>query len=193
MNAISELKNQIKVGAFKNKFRLLLTPPSVINLDSKVLDVVVQSFNSPAHEDNTYTAYFRGRKIAVRGERVYSNEFEMNILDDTNLTIRHILELWMDLVDGDSRSEKIQYKGTAKLFQMSPDNQSEVFGYEIYGIFPKRIDPLDWSASAMNEVFSYSVSFGCAESEVIDGTSGSGTQAQSSGEISSVTTVMTTV
>ena len=95
---IRELKKHLGVGLGlrKNKFLLELPVPTV---EGQAINVLCRSAGLPERNINTTQIWHKGRVYNMRGETDYVGEYEISILDDSDMRIRKMFDLWLRQVD----------------------------------------------------------------------------------------------
>ena len=88
--------NLIGGGARANQFRVLITPPSgiEIGLDVRRTSFLVRGSNLPAHTTAEITVPFRGRNIYIAGDRTFDDAWTVTFMNDTDFMIRNAMERW---------------------------------------------------------------------------------------------------
>lgn len=95
---IRELKQHLGpgLGLRKNRFLLELPVPTV---RGETLSMLCQSAGLPERNINTTEMWHKGRIYTVRGEADFTGEYEISIVDDSNMEIRQMFDVWMRTID----------------------------------------------------------------------------------------------
>lgn len=95
---ISQLKNHLGtgLGLRKNKYLIEIPMPTI---DGETLNILCQSAGFPERSNNTTEIWHKGRRYTVRGETDFGGEYEISILDDSDMRIRYLFDTWMKQVD----------------------------------------------------------------------------------------------
>jgi len=98
---ITDLKKQLGpgLGLRKNKYLLEIPVPGV---EGAKINVLARSAGLPERTITTTSLFHKGRQYNVRGETDYGGTYEVSIVDDSNMDIRRLFDVWLKLVD-DSR------------------------------------------------------------------------------------------
>lgn len=95
---IRELKKHLGPGLGLRKNRFLLEIP-VPTVEGQTLNILCRSAGLPERNINTTTIWHKGRQYNVRGETDYVGEYEISILDDSDMRIRKMFDTWINQVD----------------------------------------------------------------------------------------------
>ncbi len=95
---ITDLKKQLGpgLGLRKNKYLLEIPIPGVAG---KKLNILCRSTSLPERTIDTVTIMSKGRRYKLRGETNYPGEYEISIVDDSNMAIRQVFDKWLKRVD----------------------------------------------------------------------------------------------
>ncbi len=98
MYNIRELKKHLGVGLGlrRNKFLLELPVPTV---EGQTLNILCRSAGLPERNINVVQVWHKGRPYNMRGETDYIGEYEISILDDSDMRIRKMFDTWMTQID----------------------------------------------------------------------------------------------
>ena len=98
MYNISELKKHLGpgLGLRKNKFLMELPIPGI---EGQTLNVLCRSAGLPERNINTTQVWHKGRVYNMRGETDYVGEYEISIVDDSDMRIRKMFDTWITQVD----------------------------------------------------------------------------------------------
>lgn len=95
---ISQLKNHLGAGLGLRKNRYLIEIP-MPTIDGETLNLLCQSAGFPERTNTTTDIWHKGRRYTVRGETDFGGEYDISILDDSDMRIRYLFDLWMKQVD----------------------------------------------------------------------------------------------
>lgn len=98
MFTIRELKQNLGPGLGLRKNRYMIEIP-VPGIDGKTLNILCQSAGLPERDITVTTVWHQGRQYNVRGETNYKGEYEINIVDDSDMQIRKLFDTWLKQVD----------------------------------------------------------------------------------------------
>jgi len=96
--SITELKKHLGPGLGLRKNRFLIEIP-VPGIEGKTMNILCRSAGLPERNINMATYWHKGRMYNVRGETNYVGEYEISIVDDSEMKIRNIFDTWMEQVD----------------------------------------------------------------------------------------------
>lgn len=95
---IRELKKHLGPGLGLRKNRYLIEIP-VPGIEGQTINMLCRSAGLPERNINTTTVWHKGRQYNVRGETNYIGEYEISIVDDSDMQIRKIFDTWITQVD----------------------------------------------------------------------------------------------
>jgi hypothetical protein len=109
MFTISDLKKHLGpgLGLRKNKYLIEIPIPGI---EGRTLNILCQSAGLPERNITTQTIFKYGRKYTVRGETDYIGNYEVSILDDSNMNVRKVFDKWLKKVD-DSKPQNMGILG----------------------------------------------------------------------------------
>lgn len=112
MTTITNLKRELGpgMGLRKNKYRLELPWGGG---DSRVINILCQTATLPEYRINTTDVWHKGRRYTVRGETDFVGDFEITILDDSNMTIRMMFDEWFKKIDNTSAKKNSSLLGAS--------------------------------------------------------------------------------
>lgn len=95
---IRELKKHLGpgLGLRKNRYSIEIPIPGI---EGQTINILCRSAGLPERNINTTTVWHKGRQYNVRGETDYIGEYEISIVDDSDMQIRKIFDTWMTQVD----------------------------------------------------------------------------------------------
>lgn len=96
--SISDIKKHLGngLGLRSNKYAVVVPLPKE---GSKKLAILSRSTSLPERQIGTVDLYHKGRRYKVRGETDLSNQFTINVIDDSKMTLRKYFDAWMKSVD----------------------------------------------------------------------------------------------
>ena len=112
MITISDLKKHLGpgLGLRKNKYLLEIPMPGV---DGRTIDILCRSTGLPERTSSTTTVFHKGRKYNMRGETDYGGNFEISILDDSDMSIRKNFDDWLKLIDDTKPKNNSVFSGAS--------------------------------------------------------------------------------
>ena len=175
--SITSLKKHLGpgLGLRKNKYILEVPVPGV---EGEMMSILCQSAGLPERTVSTTEYWHKGRKYLVKGETDFGNEYEISIVDDSEMKIRNMFDQWLKSVDNTNpmngggsasfeRGEVIatpKYQTDINIWQMSGsrgnqnDNDShKVYGYKLQNAFPKSIGIVTLESETENALSQFSV------------------------------------
>jgi hypothetical protein len=84
------------LGLRKNRYMLELPVPTV---NGATLNILCQSAGLPERNISTTDLWHKGRRYTVRGETDYIGEYEISIVDDSEMQIRQLFDTWLKQID----------------------------------------------------------------------------------------------
>ena len=121
---ITDIKKNLGpgLGLRKNKYLLELPVPTV---NGETINILCQSAGLPERNINTTDIWHKGRKYTVRGETDFVGQYEISIVDDSNMQIRQLFDTWLKQIDN-SRPDKNSSLLGASFEAISPNLLNEV-------------------------------------------------------------------
>ena len=95
---IRELKKALGPGLGLRKSNFLLELP-VPTVEGQTINILCRSAGLPERNINFVTVWHKGRKYNMRGETDYIGEYEISIVDDSDMRIRKMFDTWLTQVD----------------------------------------------------------------------------------------------
>jgi|LWDU01.1.fsa_nt_gi hypothetical protein len=128
-------------GARANHFKVIMTFPSLANAGAagEEFTYLCKSASLPTSTIQEVEVPYRGRILKLAGDRTYDN-WETNIINDTDFNIRNAIEGWMDafertIAEGDNTMDPAAYQSSAIVHQL--DRQSKTIKtYKFFGLWP---------------------------------------------------------
>lgn len=95
---ITELKKHLGsgLGLRKNKYLLEIPVPTV---NGETINILCQSAGLPERNNTVTDIWHKGRRYTVRGETDFIGEYEISIVDDSDMRIRKVFDTWMKQID----------------------------------------------------------------------------------------------
>lgn len=121
---INDLKKHLGPGMGLRKNRYLIEIP-VPSVSGEVLNVLCQSAGLPERDITTVDVWHKGRRYTMRGETDFRGEFEVSIVDDSEMRIRKLFDEWMRQIDNTRPDKNASLLG-ASFEAISPDLLNEV-------------------------------------------------------------------
>lgn len=98
MFTIRDLKKHLGPGLGLRKNRYLIEIP-VPGIEGKTLNILCRSAGLPERNISTVSVWHMGRKFNIRGETDFIGEYEISILDDSDMQIRKLFDTWLKQID----------------------------------------------------------------------------------------------
>lgn len=83
-------------GVRKNRYLIEVSNPLV---DDEKLNILCRSASFPERNISTTDVWHKGRRYTVRGEVDYGGEFEIVVVDDSNMSLRKLFDNWLKIID----------------------------------------------------------------------------------------------
>ena len=146
MPTISDFAAKFKGGVRSNLFRVSLVSPSANFTD---LEFLCKGATIPDSTIGKIEVPYRGRKLQVPGDRVFS-DWEITVLNDTDWQNRSALEAWLGRIQAhsanysDYSSNDISYYGIASVSQL--DRQNKIIRTYRMEVLPTAVGAITLSA-----------------------------------------------
>lgn len=95
---IRSLKKHLGPGLGLRKNRYLIEIP-IPGIEGQTLNMLCRSAGLPERNINTTTVWHKGRRYTVRGETDFIGEYEISLVDDSDMQIRKMFDTWLKQVD----------------------------------------------------------------------------------------------
>ena len=160
MASITDFAAKFKGGVRPNLFKVHITAPGINLVD---LNFLVESSSLPGVSVAKIEVPFRGRKLAVPGDRVFE-DWTVKILNDTNFQNRAAMEEWLTRISAASANysqydrNNIDYYGSASVSQL--DRQQDVIRTYRMQVLPTAISAIELGMGSNDEVEMFDVTFG---------------------------------
>ena len=131
--------------------------------ESPLTPFLVKAASLPGTALGTIEIPYRGRKIKVPGDRVFS-DWSISLINDNKFQLRNLFELWVDSIQSMERNvatnEFINF--STPVFADWTVNQMDRTGkpikaYTLVGCFPTDISPIDLSYESSDQIEEFSV------------------------------------
>jgi len=95
---ITNLKKHLGPGLGLRKSKYLIEIP-IPGIQGTALNILCRSAGLPERNISTVEAYHRGRKYKMKGETDYIGEYEISLVDDSDMSVRKIFDKWLTKID----------------------------------------------------------------------------------------------
>ena len=187
MATISDFKNNFQGGVRPNLFQVIITAPIFGQMN---LEFLGKATMIPSSTVNKFEVDYRGRKLAVPGDRTFA-DWSVTILNDPDWVNRTKIEQWMNAITEHSQNitslTPVQQYGQASVTQLSRDG-SVLRSYRINDIFPTECAAIELGMGSNDTVEEFVVTFAVNNftidgNNVDNGASGSGVDISLAGQI----------
>ena len=165
MAQIDDFKaNLIGGGARANQFRVLITPPSgiEIGLDVRRTSFLVTASNLPGSTLGEIAVPFRGRNIYVKRDRPAPEAWTVTFYNDTDFMIRNAMERWHnginDFANNTGVTTPADYQTDLFVEQLDRDD-TILKTYIFRNAFPLTIGTIDLSNAEAGEIETFEVTW----------------------------------
>lgn len=177
-HSINNIRSQLTGGGARpSLFRVVISNPFDPAADIKV-PFMVRATNVPSYSIGKIEIPYFGRKIPIPGDRVWE-DWNTTVMNDEDHIVKNSLELWhsrMNAFEGNiaqDGSSPNNYKSQATVTQFGKDG-SELRIYQINGIFPLYIAPVELDWSSTDTVEEFAVTWAYDNMVVVGGITGDG-------------------
>ena len=188
MPTITDFAAKFKGGVRPNLFRVSLVSPSAAFTD---LEFLCKAATIPDSTIGKIEVPYRGRKLQVPGDRVFS-DWEITILNDVDWQNRSALEAWLGKIQAhtanysDYDSNDISYYGIASVSQL--DRQNKIIRTYRMEVLPTAVAAITLDSGEADGIEEFAVTFAVnyytIDSNAADGsTNGSGIDISVGGNI----------
>lgn len=187
MATISDFKNNFRGGVRPNLFQVLINAPVIGSMN---LEFLGKSTSIPSSTVNKFEVDYRGRKLAVPGDRIFA-DWTVTILNDPEWVNRTRIEQWMNAITEHSQNissiTNSDVYGNAAVSQLSREGKV-LRTYRIQDIFPTECAAIELGMGSNDTVEEFQVTFAVnnytIDSNGVDGgATGSGIDISLSGRI----------
>lgn len=95
---IRDLKKNLGPGLGLRKNRYMIELP-IPGIEGNTLNILCRSAGLPERNINFTTVWHKGRKYNVRGETDFIGEYEISLVDDSEMQIRKMFDTWLKQID----------------------------------------------------------------------------------------------
>lgn len=175
--SINEIRSQLVYGGFKpTNFQVRIFNPANPVADIKT-QFMVQATQAPSSTMGTMSVPYFGRQIKMAGDRVFDS-WSVVVINDEDFLIRNALEQWSNEINGHISNlrgfggpQPSLYKSNAHVVMFSKTGES-IREYEVEGIWPSEISPMDLDWSAADTLSTFQVTFSMDSWRIIGGNTG---------------------
>jgi|TARA_Y100000004_G_scaffold194910_1_gene260681 hypothetical protein len=156
--------NLIGGGARANQFRVLITPPSgiEIGLDVRRTSFLVRASNLPAHTTAEIAVPFRGRNIYIAGDRTFDDAWTVTFMNDTDFMIRNAMERWSnginDFANATGVTTPSEYQTDLFVEQLDRDD-TILKTYIFRNAWPTSVGQIDLSSEQADAIETFDVTW----------------------------------
>jgi hypothetical protein len=122
---------------------------------------LIKAASIPEATVGTIAVPFRGRKLKVAGDRDFPN-WTVTVLNDNNFRLRMAFEEWSEKISGFNytcgTNNLDNYFSMAQVKQLDRDGYP-IRSYEVEGIWPTSVAPIDLDFEAYDQIETYQVTF----------------------------------
>ena len=173
---INDIRSQLVGGGSRpSHFQVMITNPFVPAADIKV-PVMCKAASIPGFQIGKIEVPYLGRRIPIPGDRVWE-DWNVTIINDEDHIVKDALEKWSNMMNAfrqnfaQAGANPNNYKSTGLITQYSKD-KSELRTYQMNGIFPIYVAPMDMGWELSDTIGEYQVTFAYDELEVVGGKTG---------------------
>ena len=154
-------------GARPSQFNIILTVPSIIGIDSvSVAKFTVSAHDAelPAMKNPAIDVPYFGRKIKVAGSSQEYDDWEVQVYNDEDFSVRSLFETWSNAINSNESNIRMagldteNYKTTAEIFQYAKDGYV-IRSYIMNGLFPVEVGAIKTKWEDRNQIETFSVKF----------------------------------
>lgn len=187
MATISDFKNNFRGGVRPNLFQVIINAPIFGQMNLEFLGKATQI---PSSTVNKFEVDYRGRKLAVPGDRIFA-DWTVTILNDPDWVNRTKIEQWMNAITEHSQNISsilnADVYGNAAVSQLSREGKV-LRTYRIQDIFPTECAAIELGMGNNDTVEEFNVTFAVNNYTIdgagVDGTAnGTGVDISLSGQI----------
>jgi hypothetical protein len=149
-------------GARPNLFKVVPTWPSgVPHPTGDTASFMIKMASLPGSTIANIEVPFRGRKLQVAGDRTF-DPWSITVINDNDFKIRNAFESWMrkmnDHVENTGEMDPARYYSTFTVIQLDKQG-NDIRTYEIHGIFPTSLSPIELDYGAESTIEEFTVEF----------------------------------
>ena len=158
MATISDFKNNFQGGVRPNLFQIIINAPIFGQMN---LEFLGKATSIPASTVNKFEVDYRGRKLAVPGDRIFA-DWAVTILNDPDWVNRTKIEQWMNAITEHSQNisslTAVHQYGQASVTQLGRDG-SVLRSYRIQDCFPTECAAIELGMGSNDTVEEFVVTF----------------------------------
>lgn len=170
MASIDEFKSQLNTIARPNRFNVVFTVPTALvgrtliptsNLALRLQSVAFPGKNITTTEDtNVY-----GPSYEVAQGLSYADSITMTFLLDNTHAEKEVFNEWQDIIVDPTTYDLEYYKNYTTNFEcfQLDEKDRKTAGIELVEVFPKTVNPIEYSQDANNAIIKISVDFAFRE------------------------------
>lgn len=155
-------------GARPNLFQVTLAFPAIAGAAGSVagskVSFMAKSSQLPGSSIGTVPMYYFGRELKFAGNRTFS-DWTLQIVNDEDFSIRNAMETWSNAIN--SHLTNVRTPAGLNNFDYTVDATVTQFGktgntlktYNIVGMFPTDIAPIDLDWGSNDSIEEYAVTF----------------------------------
>jgi len=171
MSKIDELQASLNTSARPNRFEVVFTLPSTLSgsgrtMDTNSLSLRLQSVTFPGKNiTTTEDTNIYGPSYEVATGLSYADSITMTFLLNNTHQEKEVFNEWQDTIVYPSTYDLEYYKNyttSFNCFQLDEQDRKTA-GIELVEVFPKTINPLEFSQGANNDILKLSVDFAFRE------------------------------
>jgi len=148
-------------GARSNLFKVTLNFPAYAQGDVELSSFMCKGSQLPGSAVAKLEIPFRGRNLAVAGDRTFE-DWTVTIINDTGFEVRDAMERWMDGISGHAVNTGLtnpsDYKADGVVEQLDKDG-SVIKRYDFRGVVPNNIAAIDLAYDGTG-IEEFAVTFG---------------------------------
>ncbi len=148
-------------GARSNLFKVTLNFPAYAQGDVELSSFMCKGSQLPASTVAKLEIPFRGRNLAVAGDRTFE-PWTVTIINDTDFAVRDAMERWSNGINQHNSNtglvDPVSYQADMIVEQLNKAGES-VKRYDFRGTFPTNISAIDLSYDSENQIEEFTVEF----------------------------------
>lgn len=177
-NVNSFLANFTGGGARPNRYEVIIGFPNFIGLTDTTIQQKISftchATSLPGSELGVANVPYKGREIKIPGDRTFQ-DWNVNILIDSDFLGRDTFEKWStgmlgnstNLTKSNNELNTLQIFGQAQV-RLLDRHDNVIKRYQITGIFPTNVEPIQLSYSNNNTVMEQGVTFAVNSYDAFD-------------------------
>jgi hypothetical protein len=155
-------------GARPNLFSVSLVFPTFVSLGgaaSQKVTFMAKTSQLPGATIGNITTNYFGREIKLAGNRTFA-DWSLTVINDEDFLVRNAVEQWMNALNshvGNARDPRAisayNYQVDALVNQYSKDGQTIIKQYQIVGLYPTDLAPIDLDWANNDSIEEFQVTF----------------------------------